>query len=307
MPAATYADLDIFHPEILKTMFMEIRPPTRLYSSIFKAPSSMGLYSFSQGSFDDPFAMLPPVEELEDAKSMFAEQEIEDYKLQEYRGFVDISNKVIRQWEGAGNMPALIKNLQERYVMVLREGFENTMEYTCFKAMDDKAVLNTGTTDWTDTVANVSADKVLKDLQYAKENLMTSKRVIGNTAIINPKAESAIITRKELANMLYNGRGQGNTEMINDGDIGRMLGLRFITQPGGFTDYEGETLSIFQPTSANKALAYILNPEQFGYPVIFGAPEFTVENNASKNSVRIYVNAAAGFVYRYPEVEKITA
>ena len=61
--AATLADLSVFHPEFIKTMFLEVRPPQRLYRQIFRAPSEMGLYSFSMGSFDDPFSILPPVED----------------------------------------------------------------------------------------------------------------------------------------------------------------------------------------------------------------------------------------------------
>lgn len=304
MAAKTYADLDIFHPEFIKTMFLEVRAPARVYQAIFRSPTAMGLYSFSQGSFDDPFAILPPVEELEDAKSMFAEEGIEDYKLQEYRAFVDISNKAIRQFENAGNMDGLITNMRERYAMVLREAFENTMEYTCFKAMDDKAVLNTGTKDWTGTITATTSDDIIHDIQKARQNLMDNKRTRATKVILNPEAETQIILRKELANQLYTARNQA---MIDIGSIGGMLGMDFVTQPGGYKDFEGNALTMFQPTTTGKALAYVCNPEQFGYPVVFGAPEFTVENNPSKNSVRIYVNAAAGFVYNYPEVEKITA
>jgi len=304
MAAATYSDLKVFHPEFIRVMFNEIRPPVRLYQSIFRNPTAMGLYSFSQGKFDDPFAMLPPVEELEDAKSMFADQGIEDYKLQQYRGFVDVSNKVIRQFVNANNMPGLIQNLQDRYAMVLREGFENTMEYTCFKAMDDKAVLNTNTKDWSASISSTTADDVLHDLQKARQNLMTNQRTIATTCILNAEAESDIIMRKDLANRLYL---QTNSD-LETGSIGRMLGMDFITQPqsGMYTDSDGNAINFFQPSSANKPLAYVLNPEMFGYPVVFGAPEFNVTENYDKDSVRIYVNAAAGFVYRYPEVEKIT-
>ena len=64
---------------------------------------------------------------------------------------------------------------------------------------------------------------------------------------------------------------------------------------------------MFEPTTPGKGLAYVLNAEEFGYPVVFGPPEFTTEDNPSKNSVRVYVNAHMGFVYNRPLVEKITA
>lgn len=301
MAAATYADLKIFHPEFIKTMFLDVRPPTRLHNELFGAPTSMGLFSFSQGSFDDPFAILPPVNELEDAKSMFAEQGITDYKLQDYRGFVDVSNKVIKQFMNASNMPGLIRNLRDRYAMVLREGFENTIEYTCFKALDNKAVLNTGTTDW--TLDATTSDSIIKDLQKAKQHLMDNQRIRATTCILNPEAETDLVIRKDLSNMLYNGRNNA----IETGYLGTMLGLNFVTQPSAFTDFEGNSLSMFAPTTAGKALAYVCDPRSFGYPVIFGTPEFTTVDNPSKDSVRIYVNASAGFVYNRPEVEKITA
>jgi len=301
MATQTYADMDIFHPEFIRTMFQEVRPPQRLYQTLFRSPTSMGLYSFSQGAFDDPFAILPPVNELEDAKSLFAEQEIEDYTLQDYRGFVDIPNKIIRQFSKASNMPGLIQNIKDRYAMVLREGFENTIEYTCFKALDDKAVLYSAGSDW--TLDATTSDNILKDLQKSKQALADSKRVRATNVILNPEAETDIIIRKDLANMLYNSQ---NAEMIATGSIGRMLGMDFSMQPGGYKDYEGNSLIMFQPTTAGKALAYICNPEQFGYPVVFGPAEFNTVDNPSKDSVRIYINASMGFVYNYPEVEKIT-
>lgn len=300
MAVATNADLKVFHPEFFKVMFLEVRPPQRLYRSLFRAPLEMGLYSFSMGSFDDPFAILPPVDDLEDAKSMFAEQGVESYELQDYRGFVDISNKIINQFTRANNMSGLITMLRERYAMLLREGFENTMEYTCFHAMDSKASALSGASDWTSS--SVTADDIIEDLQKSKQAVSDSQRVVPNTVVLNPQAETEIILRKDLSNMLYNGPVN-----LAEGSIGRMLGMNFYTQPGGYTDFEGETLSMFAPTTPGKGLAYVMNPEQFGYPVVFGAPEFTTVDNPSKNSVRIYVNAHAGFVYTRDLIEKITA
>ncbi len=288
--AATLADLSVFHPEFIKTMFLEVRPPQRLYRQIFRAPSEMGLYSFSMGSFDDPFAILPPVEDLEDAKSMMASQDIEDYKLQDYRGFVDISNKLINQFKNANNMAGLITMMRERYAMILREGFENTLEYHCFDAMDDKRSLLSSAHDW--TASATTADEIIEDLAGLKKAYHDATRVQPNTCIINPQAAYELIIRKDLSNMLY-----GFRSMVSGGSVQNPLGLNFVEQAGGYTDYEGETLSMFQPTTPNKALAYVLNPEALGYPVVFGPPEFTTVDNPSKNSVRIYVNAHIGFVY----------
>ncbi|MCE7699689.1 MAG: hypothetical protein K8E24_013050 [Methanobacterium paludis] len=298
---ASYADLKIFHPELIKTMFLEVRPPQRTYNQIFNGPSALGLYSFSMGSFSDPFSILPPVEDLEDAKSMFADQSIEDYKLQDYRGFVDISNKLINQFQKAGNMAGLITQLRERYAMVLREGYENTVEYTCYNAMEDKHVDLSTSHDW--TAGATTADEIIEDLQKAKQAFYEETRMRADTVILNPEAETQVILRKELSNMLYN---SGNNA-IETGEIGRMLNLRFMTQAGGFTDSEGADLSMFQPTTTGKALAYVTNGRAMGYPVVFGTPDFTTVDNPSKNSVRIYVNAHCGFVYNRPLVEKITA
>lgn len=299
--AATLADLKVFHPEFIKVMFLEVRPPERLYRRIFRAPSEMGLYSFSMGSFDDPFAILPPVEDLEDAKSMMAEQEVEDYKLQDYRGFVDVSNKVINQFKNANNMQGLIRMLRERYAMVLREGFENTLEYHCFDAMDDKRSILSTSHDWTSS--STTADQILEDLAGAKKAYHDATRVKPDTCIINPQAAYELTIRKELSNMLY-----GFRSMLATGDVNNPLGLGFQEQAGGYTDHEGEALSMFQPTNPNKALAYVLNPTAFGYPVVFGPPEFKTVDNPSKNSVRIYVNAHIGFVYNVAQrVDALTA
>lgn len=299
--AATLADLSVFHPEFIKTMFLEVRPPQRLYRQIFRAPSEMGLYSFSMGSFDDPFAILPPVEDLEDAKSMMAEQEIEDYKLQDYRGFVDISNKLINQFRNANNMAGLITMMRERYAMILREGFENTLEYHCFDAMDDKRTILSTSHDW--TAGATTADKIIEDLAGAKKAYHDNTRIRPNIAIINPQAAYEMIIRKDLSNMLY-----GLKSMVAGGSVQNPLGLNFVEQAGGYTDYEGEELSMFQPTNTGKALAYVLNPDALGYPVVFGPPEFTTVDNPSKNSVRIYVNAHIGFVYNIAQrVDAVTA
>lgn len=299
--AATLADLSVFHPEFIKTMFLEVRPPQRLYRQIFRAPSEMGLYSFSMGSFDDPFAILPPVEDLEDAKSMMAEQEIEDYKLQDYRGFVDISNKLINQFRNANNMAGLITMMRERYAMILREGFENTLEYHCFDAMDDKRTILSTSHDW--TAGATTADEIIEDLAGAKKAYHDNTRIRPNIAIINPQAAYEMIIRKDLSNMLY-----GFRSMVAGGSVQNPLGLNFVEQAGGYTDYEGEELSMFQPTNTGKALAYVLNPDALGYPVVFGPPEFTTVDNPSKNSVRIYVNAHIGFVYNIAQrVDAVTA
>ena len=300
---ASYADLKEFHPELIKTMFLEVKPPERLYRSLFKSPMGMGLYSFSQGAFDDPFAILPPVEDLEDAKSMFAEQEIEDYKLQDYRGFVDVSNKLINQFQKAGNMGGLITQLRERYAMVLREAWENTIEYTCFKALDDKRAILSGCHDW--TAGATTADEVIEDLVKARKAYHAATRFRPNVAVVNPEASAQMLLRKDVSNQLYT-----SNRNLETGEIGNMLAMSFKEQAGGFTDYEGNTLTMFAPTTTNKGLAYVFNnsPSIIGYPVVFGTPDFNVVDNYDKNSVRIYVNGHAGFVYGSAQrVDAITA
>lgn len=288
----SYADYKEFHPELIKTMFLEVMPPERLYRRIFKAPMAMGLYSFSQGSFDDPFAILPPVDDLQDAKSMFAEQEIEDYSLQDYRGFVDISNKVINQFERAGNMAGLITQLRERYAMILREAWENTLEYTCFAALDAKRSVLSTSHDWTSS--SVTADHIIADLVNARKAYHSATRFRPNVCILNPEASAQMLLRKDVANQLYT-----SNRNLDTGEIGNMLAMNFSEQAGGYTDFEGSTLTMFAPVNTGKNQAYLFNnnPSVIGYPVVFGAPDFNVVDNYDKNSVRIYVNGHMGFVY----------
>lgn len=299
--AATYSDLKIFHPELLKVMFLDVRPPERLYKTLFRPPMQMGMYSFSQGQFDDPFGILPPVEELEDAKSMFAEQEIEDYVLQSYRGFIDISNKAINQFKNAGNMKGLLTQLRERYMMVIREAYENTMEYTCFKAMDDQREVLSTSKDWTSAIGTVTADDVIANLINARKAYNEATRYRADTVVLNPEATAQILLRKDIANQLYTGNRN-----LDTGEIGDLLNMRFYEQPGGYTNFEGEELTMFAPATASKALAYVFNKGAIGYPVVFGSPEFNVTDNYDKDSVRIYVNGHMGFVYNQARVDAIT-
>ncbi len=296
---ASYADLDIFHPEFIKVLFNEVEPPERLYRSIFRSPTNMGLYQFSVGTFSDPFAILPPVADLEDAKSMFREQEVEAYVLQDYRGYIDISNKLINQYSNTGNMKGLINTLKEFYMSTLKEGVENTMEYTCFKAMDSKAATITGAADWT---GSTTADDIISDLVDARKEYRTNTRTMPTIAINNEVAMAELLRRKDISGLLYTGK-----DTLVTGSLGRFMGLDFVEQSGAFTDHEGTTLSMFQPTTPNKNLTYVFNPQRFGYPVMFGPPEFNAEDNNSKNAVRLYCNCHMGFIYNKDTISRITA
>lgn len=297
---ATLSDLDVFHPEAIKTMFLEVEPPETTYRQLFRNPVDFGLYSFSMGSFDDPFAILPPVNNLEDAKSMMAEQEVESYTLQAYRGFVDIDNTLIKQFQNASNMKGLITAMRERYAMVLRQGFENTMEYTCYNAMADAASTLSTSHDWTSS--STTADHIIEDLVKARKAYMDNTRRKPTVCIVNPEAEAQMLLRKDLSNQLYG----LSPSMLMTGEINNPLRMKFMTQIGGYTDYEGEELTMFQPSTANKNLAYIFDPNSLGYPVICGAPEFNAVDNHSKDSVRIYVKAYTGFVFNKKRVDEIT-
>ncbi len=297
---ASLADLDIFRPEFIKVLFNQVEPPTRLYKDLFRSPTNMGLYQFSVGTFSDPFAILPPVEDLEDAKSMFREQSIVNYVLQDYRGYVDISNKLINQYKGAGNMKGLINVLREFYMSGLREGYDNTIEFTCFRAMDSRAATVPGTTDWTLTAT--TASHIYNDIVNARRNYISATRSRPTTAINNEFAMAELLKRQEISGQMHTGK-----DALVTGSLGRLFGMDFLEQAGGYTDHEGTPLTMFQPTTQNKGLTYILNPVTFGYPVVFGSPEFKAEDNVSKNSVRIFVNAHAGFVFNKGTVARITA
>ena len=298
---ATLSDLDVFHPEAIKTMFMEVEPPEVTYRKLFRAPVDFGLHSFSIGDFDDPFAILPPVARLEDAKSMMAEQEVESYELQAYRGFVDIDNTLITQFQNASNMKGLITMMRERYAMILRQGFENSMEYTCYKAMDDKASALSSAHDW--TAGATTADHIIEDLVLARKAYTNATRRRPTVAIVNPEAEAQMLLRKDLSNALYG----FSPSMLMTGEPNNPLRLSFTSQVGGYTDHEGNDLTMFEPTTPNKGLAYVLDPNTFGFPVLCGASEFNAVDNYSKDSVRIYVKAYMGFVYNKDRVDKITA
>ena len=103
-----------------------------------------------------------------------------------------------------------------------------------------------------------------------------------------------MLLRKDVANQLYT-----SNRNLDTGEIGNMLAMNFSEQAGGYTDFEGSTLTMFAPVNTGKNQAYLFNnnPSVIGYPVVFGAPDFNVVDNYDKNSVRIYVNGHMGFVY----------
>jgi hypothetical protein len=63
---------------------------------------------------------------------------------------------------------------------------------------------------------------------------------------------------------------------------------------------------MFAPTTSNKNIMYIMNPQAVGYPVVFGSPKYTVKDIEEKDALRILVKMAAGFVYNQDYVGAVT-
>jgi hypothetical protein len=292
--------MDVFTPEDIKIMFKQIKMPQTLYGRLFGEPKAMGLYSFGMGTMDDPYAMLPEVGDVEDAKEMMTSMDIEHYVLKNYRGYVDIPNKLINQWAGAGKLPEAMENVRETYIRVLRQGVENTNEYVCFNAMDEKRSILSTSHDWTEDETTV--DNIIADLAKARKAYIDATKVKPTVAIHNPEATLDITLRKDFSNKFY--FPNGNT--LESGDLGRLLGMSHSEQVGGYKDYEGETLEMFTPTTTGKNLTYVLDPATFGYPVTFGSPKFSMEEINMKDCVRVIANYHAGFVYLDDDISAIT-
>jgi hypothetical protein len=295
----SYEDYKIFHPEVFKVLYQDLPDPVRQYSNLFGNAQSMGLYDFSMASKDTPYKMLPPVQELEDSKAMMESQDIESYTLQEFRGHVDIPLKVIRQFEAVNNMPGAIANIKNRYVSAIKEYVENTIEYTVFKALDDKRSILSTSHDW--NAGATTADLIIEDIALTQEAYQTQTKALPTVGVVNPKAKTQMLIRKDLSGKLYTGK-----DALITGSFGEFLGMNYVPQAGGFTDYEGNTLSMFAPTTTGKSLMYVFNPATVGYPVVFGSPKYTFEDKPSKGAIRVYVEMAAGFVYNQDYVGAIT-
>lgn len=300
--AADYTAYDLFSPEDIQILFKSVETPDRLFGRLFGQPRAMGLYEFSMATMDDPYAMLPPVGDMEDAKEMMASQELENYILQDYRGYVDISDKLVNQWASANKLPQLLAQVRERYIMPIREAVDNTVEYTCFHAMDLKKAVLATSHDWTSAIATTTADHVIEDLTLARKAYITATKKKPTVAIHNPEAASQILLRKDLHNRFY----FPNNDALESGELGRYLGMGHDEQVGGYKDFEGNALTMFAPTTASKNLTYLLDPATFGYPVVFGSPKFTTEDMPGKEAMRVYVSFHAGFVYNKDTVSAIT-
>lgn len=295
-----YTAYDLFSPEDIRVLFQSVEVPDRLATKLFGQPRTMGLYEFSMASMDDPYSMLPQVGDMEDAKEMMSSQDIENYILKDFRGYVDISNKLVNQWASVNKLPQALSAVRERYIMPIREAVENTIEYTCFAAMDSKRAVLGSSHDW--TAGATTADEIMEDLSLARQAYITSTKVKPTIAIHNPYAVPQLMNRKDLMNNLY----FPNNNTAETGELGRMLGMAHTEQVGGYKDFEGNTLSMFAPTTATKNLTYLLKPETFGYPVVFGSPKFTTKDLPEKDAMRVIVNFHAGFVYNKDMVSAIT-